>query len=45
MYFYNNEWRISGTSLVPTATAICGVKTEHPRPKPIETYEESIRSY
>jgi hypothetical protein len=35
----NNEWRISDTNLVPTASAICGVKTEHSRLKPTEAYE------
>jgi hypothetical protein len=34
---YSNKWRIGETNIVPTASAICGVKTEHSRLKPIET--------
>jgi hypothetical protein len=42
---YNNEWRISETKLVHTAIAICGVKIEHSRLKPMETREEFVTSY
>jgi hypothetical protein len=38
----DSEWRMSETNLVPSA--ICGVKTEHWRPKPTETCEEPVTS-
>jgi hypothetical protein len=36
---YNNEWRVSETNFVPSASTICGVKNEHSRLKCIETYD------
>jgi hypothetical protein len=42
---YNNEQRINHTSLVPTASTICRVKTKHSRLKPVETCEEYITYY
>jgi hypothetical protein len=40
---YNNEWGISETNFVPTASAVCGAKTKHSR-LIIKTYEESVVS-
>jgi hypothetical protein len=37
---HSNEWRISETSLVPTVSAICGIKPKHSRLKPIKACEE-----
>jgi hypothetical protein len=42
---YSNEWRISETDSMPTASVTCGVKTENWRLKRIETDEESVMSY
>jgi hypothetical protein len=38
----NNEWRKSEINFVPTASTICGVKTEYTGFKRIKTYKESV---
>jgi hypothetical protein len=40
---YNNEWNISETNNVPTASTICEVKSEYSRLKQMKTFEESGR--
>jgi hypothetical protein len=42
---HSNELRINETNLVRTDNAICGMKPEHSKRKPVETCEESGTSW